>query len=102
MLVLQSVLMLPKAVPVPPPQQTALQHMLQLIEHMEPSIGPGHWNLDPAFVPWVGGMWDRWKLSKMALHPLHGWWTKLRCWRKSQHNPRLPGGSRCPSMWRGL
>eukprot|EP00435_Cladocopium_sp_Y103_P004623 s893_g1.t1 len=52
------------------PRSTALQQMMAIVSRMEPSIGPGSWQLDPSCVPKVPTMWEHWQQAKVAQHPL--------------------------------
>ena len=70
MLVLQAVMVLPRAQPVPVPGKTAIQTMLEVLSAFPPEIGPGNWQMDPVCVPRQEDQWHHWKASKTAQHYL--------------------------------
>ena len=70
MLVLQAVVTLPTASPVPAPRVSSLQFMAQFCSSYEPQIGPGSWTNNPNCVPQAESMWQHWHLALHAAHPL--------------------------------
>ncbi len=52
-----------------PPQQTALQRILQITTRTPPSIGPGPWTNDPPLLPPVSDSFQHWQAAQRAHHP---------------------------------
>eukprot|EP00435_Cladocopium_sp_Y103_P061850 s2532_g23.t1 len=53
------------------PRHSAFQQMLQILQHQEPSIGPGSWARSPVCVPTATSMWEHWELATSAKHPMN-------------------------------
>ena len=70
MLVLQAVLLLPRAAIPPSPQRSALQIMVGYLEPFPPALGPGNWPLQPASTPKMSDHWDHWRMAIDTPHPL--------------------------------
>ena len=70
MLVLQSVMLAPKACIAPTPNMTALQQMMLILEQFPAEVGPGSWRQQPSCTPRMPDMWQRWEHSITAPHPL--------------------------------
>lgn len=70
MLVLQSMLMTAAATPAPQPRHTAMQTMLNILQPLEPQIGPGRWPSEAICVAQTGSMWEHWKAAIVATHPM--------------------------------
>ena len=86
MLVLQSMLMTAAATPAPQPRHTAMQTMLNILQPLEPQIGPGRWPSEAICVAQTGSMWEHWKAAIVATHPM-------------QRPPRLePGLQQCADL----
>ena len=60
--------------------------MLNILQPLEPQIGPGRWPSEAICVAQTGSMWEHWKAAIVATHPL-------------QRPPRLePGLQQCADL----
>lgn len=70
MLVLQSMLTISTACPCPSPSRSAMQYMLDVLDHFQPTLGPVHWPTEARCVPRTDSMWTHWAMAKQAQHPV--------------------------------
>ena len=70
MLVLQAMMGKLSAAPAPTPSSTALQQMMEIIQTMQPVLGPGKWPRDEVCIAQASSGQEHWELAKQAIHPI--------------------------------